>query len=149
MIRAILISIIILINLCLTDLVNAQTPLQIRIRFFKDIRASNVETALDKLYKQHPQREKRQAELDSLKQAFKIMSSDLGEYVGSNHLSERNIHRFFREVTCLVRFSERPIIVYFQFYRPTLAPWKFYSISFDTNLERFVRPPVPTCDQGD
>jgi len=109
------------------------TPEQMIKTFFQDYQTKTPEVTLDNLYAHMPWADRVSDALENMKTQFSGLKNLVGDYIGYDLITKKDLVNRFIIYTYLVRFDRQPVRFTFKFYKPK-DKWDLYGFAYDDSL---------------
>ncbi len=113
--------------------IGQDTPEQMIKTFFQEYQTKTPEVTLDNLYTHMPWAEKVSDALGKMKTQFSGLQNLVGDYIGYDLITKKDLLDRFVIYTYLVRFDRQPVRFIFQFYKPK-DKWDLFGFSYDDSF---------------
>lgn len=98
----------------------------------------NTDMAFDYIFGTNKWMEGDVAGTATVKQQINNISTQLGEYIGYEKISEKYLGKDMVYVVYIVKYERQPLRFLFQYYKPK-DTWMLFSVKYDENLQEELK----------
>jgi hypothetical protein len=126
--------IVFILCLCFNKTTGQTSTKEITDKFF-GIYSTDPVKALEYGFSTNKWAQRKQDDIESLKNKMKNIVSVLGEYFGYEQLSEKTAGNHVKMVTFIARYDREPLRFTFLFYKPK-DTWRLNNFSYDEEIDK-------------